>query len=282
MFGSFSNSWRLVKASFSVLRADKELMVFPIVSTVASFIVMISFAIPMAVVGSFNRAADGNLGILEYGVAFLFYMTMSFVVIFANSALIGAAMIRLRGGDPTLADGFRIAREHLPHILGYAAISATVGVILRLLQERGGTLGDILAWIGNLAWGVATYLVVPVLVVEGLGPIDAIQRSANLLKRTWGEQIVGNMSMGFIFFLITIAALFVVGVPLVMLAIATSSILVVVLAIGVAILMIAAISLVSSALNGIYVAAVYAYTTEGVVNEQFFQREIVEGAFRHK
>ncbi|MBN1565911.1 MAG: hypothetical protein JXA10_18860, partial [Anaerolineae bacterium] len=112
MFQRFANSWQLVKASWAVLRADKELILFPVVSTLASIVVFITFAVPMALAGAFdNIANNGDPGVVSYVLAFLFYLTMSFVVIFSNSALVGAVMIRLRGGDPTVGDGFRMAMD---------------------------------------------------------------------------------------------------------------------------------------------------------------------------
>lgn len=282
MFERLARSWELVKASYAVLRADKELIIFPIVSLLGTIAVMIVFAVPMALAGSFGRVADNNTGIFEYVVVFLFYIVMYTVIIFSNAALVGAALIRLRGGDPTLADGFRIASQHLPQIVGYAVISATVGVILRALHERGGLLGAIVSWIGELAWNLITFLVVPVLVVENIGPVEAIKRSANLLKRTWGEQVIGNFSIGLVFGLLTLAAVLLIGVPLILLAVATDSILVIVLAIAITVIMITAISLLGSALNGIYVAVLYRYATENVVADQYFAPELVQGAFRRK
>ena len=95
------------------------------------------------------------------------------MIIYANSALVGAALIRLRGGDPTVSDGLRIASSHLGSIIGYAAISATVGLILRWLQDRG-SLGVLASSLFGLAWSLATFLAVPVLVSENLGPMDSI------------------------------------------------------------------------------------------------------------
>jgi hypothetical protein len=283
MFQRLSNSWGLVKASYSVLRADKELVVFPLVSALGTLAVMIVFAIPTLIAGVFDNVANnGDPGVFGYVVAFLFYLTMYFVVIFSNSALVGAAMIRLRGGDPTLRDGFQIAMEHLPQIFGYALISATIGILLRWLRERGGIVGSIVAWLGNLAWNIATYLVVPVLVVEDVGPVDAIKRSAGLLKKTWGEQIVGNFSIGLIFGLITLAVILLVGVPLILLAVAAGSIVLGVLAVGVLILLVMGISLLSSTLQGIYVAALYRYAVEGEISPQYFQADLVQNAFRPK
>jgi hypothetical protein len=281
MFQSISNSWRLVKASYSVLRADKELIVFPLVSAIGVIIVMITFAVPMFLAGMFDNVADGNPGIASLVVGFLFYLVMYFVIIFANSALVGAAMIRLRGGDPTVRDGFRIAMDHVGVIFGYAMISATVGMVLRVLQERGGLLGDIVAWIGEMAWNLITFLVVPVLVVEDIGPIEAIKRSGSLLKKTWGEQIVGNFSIGLVMFLLTLLAAIVVGVPVFVLISATGSVVVAVLGIALIVFVIATMSLIGSALSGIYTAALYRYAVEGEVGT-YFSADLVQGAFRPK
>jgi hypothetical protein len=283
MFQKLSNSWELVKASYSVLRADKELVVFPLVSALGTLAVMIVFAIPALIAGVFNKLADSSgPGIFGYVIAFLFYLVMYFVVIFSNSALVGAAMIRLRGGDPTLRDGFQIAMDHLPQIFGYALISATVGLVLRWLRERGGLVGSIVAWLGNLAWDIATFLVVPVLVVENIGPVDAIKRSTSLLKKTWGEQIVGNFSISFVFGLITLVAILIIGVPLVILAAATGSVVLIVLAVAVVVVLVMGISLVASTLQGIYVAALYRYAVEGEINPQYFRADLVQNAFRPK
>jgi len=118
--------------------------------------------------------------------------------------------------------------------------------------------------------------------VENIGPIEAIRRSTDLLKRTWGEQIVGNFSIGLVFGLLTLAAILLVGVPLIALAAATGSVVIMVLAIAIVVLLVAAISLIGSALNGIYVAALYRFATENAVVDQYFSPELVQGAFRPK
>lgn len=282
MFSRLKNSWELVKASWRVLQSDRELLIFPILSFFASAIVVITFAVPMAIAGIFdNIAGDGNIGLAGMIMSFLFYLVMYTVVIFSNTALVGAALIRMRGGDPTVRDGINIAMEHLPQIIGYAAISATVGVLLRVLRERGGLGGAIVSIIGDIAWSMATFLVVPVLVVEDIGPIDAVKRSANLLKRTWGEQIAGNFSIGLVFGLIAVAVAIIAGVPIIALAVATESAIVIALGIGTVILIMAGIALLSSTLNGIYVAAVYRFATENVVSDEF-DSALIQNAFRRK
>ena len=279
MFSSLSRSIELVKASWAVLRSDKELLVFPAVSFLLTVIVTLSFVAPAYFLGVIERTADGRVEPLAVVLLFLYYFVTYTVIIFCNSALVAAAMIRLDGGDPTLSDGFRVAFSRLPAILGYAAISATVGMILRAIAERGGLLGAIGAMIVGVAWNVATFLAVPVLVVEGVGPIAAIKRSAGLLRQTWGEQIVGNVGIGLVFVLIGLAVV-VVGVALIALLAAIAPVLAIV---GVVLLVItiAALALIGAALSGIFTASLYRFTTKGDAGN-LFPRSTLEGAFRQK
>ena len=279
MFDRLSRSWELTKASAAGLSADKELLVFPLLSGIASLVVMATFAFPFFLAGFLDRLATGDEGARLLGgvVAFAFYTTQYFVILFCNTALVGAAMIRLRGGDPTVGDGIRVAMSRLGSILGYALISATVGMILRAIAKRGGLVGRIVSSFFGLAWNLATYLVVPVLVVEGVGPIEAVKRSASYLKKTWGEQMVGNLGMGAVFGLMSFAVI-ALGLGGAIGGLVLGSPMLIGVAIGVAVIALVAIALVSSALGGIYAAAVYRYAAEGDAGN-FFPKELVQGAF---
>ncbi len=176
MFTRLSNSWELLKASARVLMADKELVVFPIISTIGVLLVTLTFALPMFFSNLFDNVfLGGRVEALGFVVAFLFYVVQYTVIFFANTALVGAALIRLRGGDPTVSDGFRIAASRMGPIIGYALIAATVGMILRAISKRSSGIGRLLVSLVGFAWNVATYLVVPVLAVENVGPIRGHQ-----------------------------------------------------------------------------------------------------------
>ena len=280
MFAKIKNSWNLIKASAAVLSADKELIIFPLLSSIALLIVTASFAVPMFTAGFFDQMLGGKSDIFHYVVLFLFYIVQYTVIIFANSALIGAALIRLRGGDPTVGDGFRIAFGHFGKILGYALIAATVGLILRWIADKSKTLGRFVVSLVGLAWNLATYLVVPVLVVEEVGPLESVKRSAAYLKKTWGEQIVGNFSIGLVFGLLSILVLG-VGVPLFIWAATAESVAGMVLIGVLVVLILTMLSLISNTLEGIYVAAVYHFIAQGQTGG-FFSKEQIEGAFRAK
>jgi ABC-type multidrug transport system fused ATPase/permease subunit len=274
-------SWELTKASLNVLKHDKELIVFPIISAVMMVVITLTFLIPTLVGNFLDQIINTGIPFFGYVVLFLFYLVQYFVVYFMSTALVGAAMIRLRGGNPTLKDGFQIALHRISPILGWSLVSATVGVILKMLsnqsKEKGRGLASMLSSLLGAAWSVLTFLVVPVIAVEGLGPIEAVKRSWELLKRSWGEQIVGTMSIGLIFLLIGLAGggvLVNIGVGLFILLdnvwpVAIIGILLVIL--------IMILSLLNTTLNGIFSASVYAYASEGRVG--LIEERLLQNAF---
>jgi hypothetical protein len=282
MFERLSNSWQLVKASAAVLRADRELLFFPVYSAILSLIVVCTFAVPAMLSDAFHVGTNGKLSILPVGylIVFLFYVAQYFVIFFCNTALVGAAMIRLRGGDPTVSDGFEIAASKTREILEYAVLAATVGMVLRAISERSGLLGRLVVSFVGMGWNLATYLAVPVLVMEDVGPLEAIRQSAEYLKNTWGEQIIGNAGIGLVFGLISLVPIG-AGVLVFVEAIRLhSEVLAVGAAVGVALALVA-ISVVGSALSGIYAAALYRYAAEGEI-VTFFTPDILKDAFRRR
>jgi hypothetical protein len=283
MFDRLSRSWHLIKASASVLIEDKTLILFPLISSVAALAVVACFALPMFALGALDGLAHGRSGPVatsHYVIGFLFYLSQYFVIFFCNTALVGAAMKLLDGESPTLGDGFRIAGSKVYAILGYAAVAATVGIILRAIQERVGFIGRIIAGLLGMGWTLATYLVVPVLVAKDVGPIEAIKESASLFKRTWGENVIGQAGLGFAFGLIYLGVI--MGCVMLILVAAMAHSVALAVLIGVAAICALVItSLVHAALTGIYAAALYRYATDGT-GAHGFDSQALKMAFQPK
>jgi hypothetical protein len=272
------NSWTLVKSSARVLREDKELLIFPIISVIGLLVVSALFIVPLLFGSLLDSFFGGESGIFGYIFLFFFYLVQYVVIFFANTALVSAARIRLQGGDPTVSDGFRIAASRLGSILGYALIAATVGLILKAFSDKSKGWGRFVISLIGFAWNVATFLVVPVLAAENVGPIEAIKRSVTLLKKTWGEQIIGNFGLGVVFNLIY-ALLFFVGIGLTAaVGFATDSLWPAVFMALFFVILFALTALVNSALSGIFTAAVYEYAANGRSNG-FFEDSLVQNAF---
>jgi len=284
MFERIANGWGLAKQSFAVLRMDKELLLFPLISGIACLLVLASFALPLwnspyvSVVLNDHQVPQDPLA---YVILFLFYTVNYFVIVFFNSALVACAVIRFKGGDPTLGDGLRAAANRAPQILAWALLSATVGVILRTIESYSEKVGQIAAALLGGAWSIATYFVVPVLVVERVNPFEAVQRSFAVLRKTWGEALSARFGIGIITFL----AILVLGiVPIVAggIVFANSGSLwlggLLVVA-GLAGMM--GVALVSSTLDSILLAALYLYAAEGTA-PAYFDEALLERAFARK
>jgi hypothetical protein len=259
--GKLSHTWSLMGASWRVLKQDKEILIFPFLSGICCLLVLASFAIPIISNESWElpeEDASTKQQILYYGTLFLFYFCNYFVIVFFNSAVIACAAIRMEGGDPTTGDGFRAALSRLPLIFGWALVSATVGLILRIIEDRSKAVGRIVAGLLGMAWTVVSFLVVPILVIERKDPISAVKESAILLKKTWGEQLIGNFSFGLIFLLLNIPAFILVA-----LGFFSESTVVLITCIILAVIYLIIIALIQSALQAIFQAAVYLYAREG-------------------
>ncbi|MEW6178456.1 MAG: DUF6159 family protein [Chloroflexota bacterium] len=278
MFEKLTNSWELAKASFRVLMEDKELIVFPIVSAIGTLIVSLTFALPLFLSGLVDSLFSENFQLFGFFILFLFYIVQYTVIFFANTALVGAALIRLRGGNPTVGQGFQIAFSRLLNIIGYALIAATVGMLLRTVSERSRGLGRFVVSLIGFAWNIATFLVVPVLAVEGVGPIEAIKRSATLLRRTWGEQIAGNFGIGTVFGLISFGIVLAGMIFGVWAFIGLESAALAIIVFVVMVIALILVGLINSTLSGIYAAAVYQYAETGHTGG-FFDDSMVQKTF---
>jgi len=271
----------ITRESWNVLRADFKLLVFPMFSGLAALAIVVTilsagFLIPafgqwsLATLQALSSKDPQPIAARATGVICLFalYFVEWFIVIFFNTALVGCALRRLAGGQPTIGDGFGIACKRLPQILAWTLFTAAVGTLLSAIEQQLGWLGKLAIRLLGVTWAVATYFVVPVLAVEGTGPLTAVRRSVSLLKRTWGEGLVGNftiqlLSSGVGIALIlfaTVGALAAVFLESLLVAIATGVLLVGGLL---------AITIITSAMRQVFLAALYHYATTGAIPSGF-------------
>jgi hypothetical protein len=281
MSGRFARSFELAKASFAVVRADKELLLLPVMSVFALLVILGSLALPVALLGGFSAEAANNGNPASMLGALAFYILSFFVAFFFNTALVGAAMIRMDGGNPTLGDGLRIAWQRKGRILGYAIIAATVGLILRALEEKVGWLGDLIVKLIGAAWAVSTFLVVPVLVTREVGPLEAVKESATLLRETWGENLIGNFGLGIFFAVMYVAWVLACAAALYLSAQTGSFALIAAVAlVGVIVLLV--LTALQATMQGVYAAALYRYATHTGATPAGFASDLMQNAFRAK
>ncbi|KIQ96986.1 DUF6159 family protein [Lysobacter sp. A03] len=264
MFERFERSWELVKPAVSVLMTDRKLWLFPLLSGLSLVLIFAVFLSPSISTGLLEAKAEGTaLSAEAYVLLFIIYLLSHLVINFFNVALVGAAMIRFDGREPTLTDGFEIALIKLPAIFGYSFICAAISIILDALEERVDLLGRLTTALLGLTWTVTSFLVIPVIVHREVGPVDALKESVRLLSSTWGENLIGQI--GFEIAACAGCALFVW--PAVFMYFAGAIGMGTTLVLIYAGLLVVWVSI--TAVKAIYSAALYRYATQGDVVPSF-------------
>lgn len=266
--GRWSRSVALTKMSFQVIRKDKEILLFPVISGITSIIVMASFFGSWLFLTNFDIQGMQN-DPFSYVLIFLFYLVSYFVVIFFNVALVACSMKRLEGGDPTVRYGLNFASGRIKAILKWALVAATVGLILRMISERSGVIGKLIIGLIGAGWSIATYFVVPIIAFEDVGPLQAIKRSLVLLRGTWGESLLSNLGLGLIFF-----ALALLGILPLIIAVLVGNVWLIV-AIGIAVVVYwILLGVLASTASIVLLTALYRYATTKKVSEEFPENAI--------
>jgi hypothetical protein len=272
-FDRLSNGWTLAMNSLKVLKENKQLIIFPVLSGISLVLIMGSFVLVFLGVNGWsdeNIEDPGTIG--NYLYLFLFYLVNYFIVVFFNMGLIHCTRLYFRGEEVSINAGLRFSLSRIGTIFSWAVFAATVGTILRIIQEESGLIGKIITGIIGIVWNIATFFVVPVIAYEGLGPIAAFKRSSQLMKQKWGESLGATFSFGLIQFL----AMIVLIIPLFFIG----NMIHPIGGIALAIMGVFIIATIFSAAQTIFVSAVYHNINDEPVKH--FNQQMIDGLFQKK
>jgi len=262
--------FELAGASWRTFRGDRALAVFPVLGGISAAALVAAFAIP----GILLASASGAGGAAWAGAIILFAIAAylaAFVGIFFAVALAACADHALRGEAISVRMGIAAARERIPQIAGWAAVTTTINLILRAIETRfDGVGGAIISALGGMAWALVTFLAVPVIAFEGTGPMATLKRSSGLFRQRWGQQVGGIAATSGIVAIIGVLP----GIVLVMLGVyalpAAGGIAL--LAIGIILIVVA--SIIGSALAQILAVALYRFAADGVAVGPFTEAQL--------
>jgi hypothetical protein len=268
----------IMSAAWHILRQDTQLLLLPVASSACLLVLTASWAIPVLFGGSSGPLWPASIRTSETTSsigAFLFYVTTYVVVIFFNAALACCILRKLEGKPVSILAGLQEAAGLFPQILGWALLSATVGMMLKTIERRSGFIGGLVTKMLGVTWTVVAFLVVPVLVAERVGPIDAVRESAQLLRQRWGEDLLAGLGFGALYFLWTIPGMvaFLLGASM----ISTHSLMAITIMV-LAFLYFPFLGLVLSTLSTIFDVVLYRYAKRGTIGSSF-DRDLLESAF---
>jgi Family of unknown function (DUF6159) len=262
--GRIQRGWELTKTSWGVLRSDRSLAVFPVLGGLAALCLGAAFGVPSWLL--FDD--DQNVGGVILAVVGIYALT--FAGVFFNVALAAAAAQVLDGEDATVASGIAVARRRLGSIAGWAAMVASVNIVIRGLQERAGPLADLLLGGIAVAWNLVTFLAVPVLALEGTGPIETLKRSAHIFRQRWGEQVTGQFSIGLVIMIATVLP----AIVLVVIGAAIGEAVAVGVLVAIAAILVIVGAIIGTALSQIFAVALYRYAVGKGATGAFTEREL--------
>lgn len=257
------------KASWAVLQHDRELAVLPILGALASIAVVLAIGLPiwLSTSGIDDGGSAGSEPMLWIG-GIIILLAVTVITVFFNAAVVSGARERFSGGDPTISSAIKGAFSRLHVIVPWAILALTVGMIIRLIQSSDNIVARILGSLLNMAWGVLTFLVVPILVVEQTGPFQSLSRSGELLRHTWGENLIAQVGFGIIGFVAAIPGIIIIAIG------ASAGSVGAVIGVTIGFAWIALVSVVVSTLTAIFQMALYIYATTGQVPMGFEQSGI--------
>jgi len=186
----FRTGWDLTKKSWRLLREQPGLSTFPVAGGLLAFVPTALIAGP-----GLYLLDTGNEVVGAILVAVGLYLA-SVAATYFSVALAAAADRAFRGEQVTMSDGLAVANQRFGAIAGWAFVSTVVGALMSILQSQRGLAGPLIAALGGAAWGLVTFLAVPVIAIEGTGPIATIRRSASLFRERWRGQVMGNIAIG--------------------------------------------------------------------------------------
>lgn len=203
LFDRLSKGWTLGKTSLQTIQENPSLMLFPVISMTSLILITISFFTSGyflfgedIAAGNIDETLTNNIDVILYIAMFLFYLINYFIIVFFNVGLVHYAKMILEGKETSVSEGIQYATTRAGTILAWASLAATVGIILKTIQERSGAIGSIIVSIIGMVWSIATFFVVPVIAYEDVNPIEAVKRSSLIMKEKWGESIGANFSFG--------------------------------------------------------------------------------------
>jgi hypothetical protein len=285
---AFSRSWMITKLTFGVINKDRELIWFAMLSFLFSTIFTLAMIVPSVIPAILERGfSEESLQALEYVMIFLTYFGLAFIATFFNVCVVYTTKVRFEGGNATFGESIRFAMSRLTLIVKWSLLSASVGLLLRLLHNLASNLGKIgeivakiLIGLLGMVWSIVTIFVVPVLVYEGLGPIDAIKKSSQVIKKTWGESLIKAIGLGLVQFFVFVIIVLISAAFTYSLAMAFDTIgMLVGISVGVLLLLLA--GLVFNVASTIFNTALYVYANNNLVASGFSE-EVVRGAFRQR
>ena len=189
----------LFSSALKNFNKDRFVLLFPLLAFVSNIIMFGALSLTIFLAEPFWTSESELRPVAGFALAVVVSLIVSFTHVLVQGSVMAAANQRYSGMEPTFASAFKEASEKIGPLALFSLVEATVGMILRAIRDNLKGVGNFISFIGGLAWAVASYFAIPAILFEGLGPIAAVRRSADIIKTTWGSALRVNVVAGVLF-----------------------------------------------------------------------------------
>lgn len=209
-------SIRLLQESWSFIKYNKDLLLFPFLSFLGLCCVIVIFfnIITSEVAYQFTVENETFPSLIRIITVFAFWFLFVFNFIFFNAACLGVIYYRMvEQRSFSLFDGILLACRRFWPLALWAALWAC-GITILYFAAR---------WIARFKWverillasaefvNTLTWFVLPIVVIEKKGLVASIKDSARIFKESWGKTVVVRYSVGTFFALVYGGAMALIG-----------------------------------------------------------------------
>ena len=190
--------WIFMKQAMTMWLDDKDLIIPSALSllNLAAFFALCYWALTTA--GLWGRLMDSEseegplFWIVGAAVAVIAYV----ITYFYTAMTVNLVDTHLKGRDAKLGEAFQDALKNLLALVSLAVLSTVVSLISSAVRGRDRSIGRRLASEAiDRTWLVATYLILPIIIIEDAPLKEAISRAWNLHRSRLADVIVAEIGV---------------------------------------------------------------------------------------
>lgn len=171
----------LVRRAYGMVLEDASAVGIVAVGSAVSLVAFAGVAVPAWLLAGINVLPRHRFDPTSWAVLAVAGWATAFVSVIFNGAVVAAGVARLDGHPITVRQAVAVAWSRKRQLAAWAVLTTIVGMVVSLLN-RFGLAGAVMRMVADLAWAVATMLVLPVIIVEGRMPREALTESVRLVK----------------------------------------------------------------------------------------------------
>ncbi len=214
MFENIFKAFSFIKESFRLITKDADL----IKPSIYSIFVAIFFTIVSVIVLFVLRFQIPEE--MFYILGFIVLLGVYYISYFFTGMTAFLVYDFFKDGDATMSEAWAATKKNALTLFYLSIISAIIYIITSAFRRKprerrgvGGGIGDMIIGFIESVWTVATYFIIPAIVIEDRDIKGAVSRAADIMKRNLLPIGVGEIAVGFVTGLISVIG-FIVAIVL--------------------------------------------------------------------